>query len=139
MIPSPQPAPLLLELVLSAVGTNPADWTALLVAVGTAVAGWTAYRRLRLDRPRVVEEVAGLASGRLREELDTAWEAVERLRKRERELETDVDQAWERIRKLERERAYLLERVEGLEGIVARSHYRGIEPAAPPTDGELEA
>lgn len=74
-----------------------ANLAALIVAVGTAAAGAVAYLRLRTERPKVVEEVAGLAEGRLRAELATAWEAVDRLRRREEELEA-------RVEELERER-----------------------------------
>lgn len=119
MWPYPGPRPLLLDAVLQFASVAPADFTALVVAAGTALAGYAAFRRIRIDRPKVVEEVAGLASARLREELDTAWETVDKLRRRERELEGDVDQAYERIRKLERDRTYWQQRVEALERTVA--------------------
>jgi septal ring factor EnvC (AmiA/AmiB activator) len=113
--PFPAPTPILLVWA----ATNPADFTALVVALGTAAAGYTAFRRLRLDRPKVVEEVAGLASARLRDELDTAWRAVERLRAHEEFLEEQVTSCHASIRELERERDALLKRIEGLERQVA--------------------
>jgi hypothetical protein len=98
-----------------------ANLTALVVAFGTAAAGLVAYFRLRQDRPKVVEEVAGLAEGRLREELRTAWEAVDRLRAREEELETRVDE-------LERERDAQAVRIVELERCI---HELGLGPASP--------
>lgn len=86
-----------------------ANVAALVVAGGTAIAGLVAWVRLRQDRPKVVAEVASLAETRLRDELATAWRAVDRLRDREVELEAKVAECQaenrrqaERITELER-------------------------------------
>jgi chromosome segregation ATPase len=81
-----------------------ANLAALVVAAGTATAGGVAWLRLRQDRPKVVEEVAGLAERRLREELRTAWDAVDRLREHEAVLMEEQETCRRRMVSLERER-----------------------------------
>lgn len=99
--------------------SNVTNITALVVAGGTLIAGVIAYLRLRTDRPKVIAEVAGLAETRLREELRTAWESVDRARVHEEELEKDLNAAHVKIRALEGERDALSERVARLERIVS--------------------
>jgi hypothetical protein len=65
---------------------NLTNLVALMVALGTLAAGVVAYLRLRQDRPKVIAEIAGMSEKRLRDELNTAWAAVDRLRAREDEL-----------------------------------------------------
>jgi predicted nuclease with TOPRIM domain len=114
---------LLFAVALSVAATEQAqsdltNLAALVVAVGTLVAGSVAYLRLRADRPKVVAEVAGIAETNLREELKTAWAAVDRLRAREVELEGENAALEVRVKELEREKVDLCDRVERLERIV---------------------
>jgi hypothetical protein len=102
-----------------------ANIASLLVALGTLIAGVLAFVRLRVDRPKIVEEVAGLAESRIREELRTAWQAVDRLRQREIDLEGRVDELERerdtqvtRILELERERDAQATRILELELLV---------------------
>lgn len=99
-------------------GAQLANLAALVVALGTLAAGVVAYLRLRQDRPRVVEEVAGLAEARLREELRTAWDAVDRLREREAELEESIARCHGRAQALEQERDAQAVRITELEDLV---------------------
>lgn len=112
-----------LWLMSAAVGAassvNAANAAALIVAAGTFLAGAVAYLRLRQDRPKVVEEAAGIGEKRIRDELLTAWEAVDRLRHREDELEVELESCHDRIQALELENGDQATRIRTLERIIA--------------------
>lgn len=78
------------------------DVAALVLAGGTLAAGVAAWKRLRLDRPKIVEEVAALHEGRLRAALDAAWAEADRLRQARDRYVADLGRCHDRIDVLER-------------------------------------
>lgn len=115
----------MLRLFIAAIGlgavTSDAGLTglaAVVVSLGTLIAGLVAYVRLRQERPKIVQEIAGMSESRLREELNTAWEAVDRLRVRERELQAEVGECTAKLLERDRTIADQAARITRLERIV---------------------
>lgn len=106
---------LALAAITGADESSVTNLVALVLSLGTAVAGVAAFLRLRLERPKVVEEVAGLAERRLRDELATAWDALDRERLRAREREQELEEA---VAGCQRHARDLTERVAELERLI---------------------
>jgi hypothetical protein len=57
------------------------------------VAGVVGYRRLKAERPKIVEEITNLQQARLESALKAAWTQVDRLEDDVDELRVDLDRA----------------------------------------------
>lgn len=105
---------------------------ALAISAVAALAGVAAFIRARAERPKIVAEAAHIGHTDLRAELETAWEALDRERKRaatrEHELELDAAYLRKRIRAVERERDCLEQRVTILERIVGDAGLGPVQP-----------
>lgn len=96
---TPPPGTLLLAgLLVAAAGKATGikidlDVAAILVAVAGILTGVVGYRRLRVDRTKIVAEVADLSQQRLERALKASWEANDRLEADVAELRQDLDRA----------------------------------------------